>query len=554
MINAAKADEAGSYETKSHETKSHETKSHAETEGKCGTEHSPKAHRETDKAHTETELKLALSPAGEYEIANHPAFHPSGANGPKQVHLTTTYFDTADGRLDRSGLSLRVRDTGNGRIQTVKQRGKPGVAASRGEWEWPIEQSEPDLRRLSALPVEKQLPPSLAGALQPVVVTDVERTVRVLHLPEGVVIEAALDRGTVAAGDRRETIRELELELHRGDPASLYRLALELHASAPLSVVAQSKAERGRRLGDGQAPPSVKAGDIVLHPELSAAQGLSQIVAEGLGHLLANQPAARSGDAEGVHQMRVAIRRLRAALVLFAEHIEPHAYERITAELRRIGQVFGAARDWDVFALELLPHALCAGAAAGWRNLSSGPVEARRGAAHECFEKELEGPPFTALVLGLAAWAAEGRSSAKAFGKGLQAPLEEVAPELLAPLAEKVARRGRHIARRSDPELHALRKSLKKLRYAVEFLASLYPKKEVKAYLHHCKKLQKTLGSINDGVTATHLARELTEAGRVDLVAALAAVAQQSSRQRRASLRDLPDQWADFRREKCFWA
>jgi inorganic triphosphatase YgiF len=128
---------------------------------------------------------------------------------------------------------------------------------------------------------------------------------------------------------------------------ALYQLALALHAAAPLTVMKESKAERGYRLRSRRPPAALKASDVALDSGTSTAETFRLLLASGLSHLLVNRAVALSGDAEGIHQMRVAIRQLRAVLILLEPHLEPHATSRFVAELRRIGQVFNEARDWD---------------------------------------------------------------------------------------------------------------------------------------------------------------------------------------------------------------
>ena len=219
------------------------------------------------------------------------------------------------------------------------------------------------------------------------------------------------------------------------------------------------------------------------------------MMAGRLGELLANQPAAVAGVPEGVHQMRIAIRRLRTALALFEPHLEPHTAAQFGAELRRIGQVLGGARDWDVFCLETLPKALRDGPGAAWEPALREAAEAARGEAGRGVGQEFGQPALTSLALGLAAWLEDARAVPALVGDGrLQRPLSKIASPMLERLARKVAKRGRRIGRRSAEELHALRKAMKKLRYAVEDLAGLYDARAVEGYVAACKKLQKQLG------------------------------------------------------------
>jgi len=305
--------------------------------------------------HTETELKLVISPAAERRLEELAAFRPPSASEPKSQRIVTTYFDTPHRDLARRGLSLRVRRAGEKRIQTVKASGDAGVAAARGEWEWPIAKEEPDLDLVATTPVVDRLPPKLDKQLEPVVVTDVVRTTRTVQL-EGNTIEAALDSGSIEAGDAKEPVHELELELREGAPGALYRLALTLHAATPVAVETESKAARGYRLKERSAPRAEKPTDMTLARDVNAVDGLREIVANALGHLLANRAAALAGDAEGIHQTRVAIRRLRSALRLFGPRLEPHATALFQSELKRIGRIIGEARDWDVFCVEMLPE------------------------------------------------------------------------------------------------------------------------------------------------------------------------------------------------------
>ena len=313
----------------------------------------------------------------------------------------------------------------------------------------------------------------------------------------------------------------------------------------------ESKGARGYRLANRAKPEAHKSKDTAIDPRTNGAEAFRQIVNAGLGHLLANQPAGLAGDAEGVHQMRVAIRRLRAALALFQPFLEPHAAALFQDELRRIGRVFGEARDWDVFCLQILPEVLETERDAGWRDLLLEPATMARAAAHTDFIGEIRDPAFTRLVLGLASWAEEMRLPGLSEP---QRPIEDLCPALLDRLAAKVARRGRQIRHRSEAELHALRKSLKKLRYGIDFLRPVFDPAPLKSYMRDCKKLQQTLGDINDTVTATALAERLVKGTRLDLAPAVAALAEQLDRRRGDALSHLAKRWDAFSDQPRFWA
>lgn len=299
-----------------------------------------------------------------------------------------------------------------------------------------------------------------------------------------------------------------------------------------------------------QAPS--KAADPILSGDMRAAGAMGEIMTGALTHLRANQPSAASGDVEGVHQIRVAVRRLRSALVLFRPHLEPHAAGRFETELQRTGRVFGDARDWDVFCTETLVRANAdCGAEV---ELLLAAAEPRRDAAHWHLRAELDGPAFAHLCDGLAEWADRASADPAGVGDGrMRRKLERVAPDLLDRLARKVDRRGRHLRTRPAEELHALRKSLKKLRYGMDFLAGLYGRKSVDAFRHDCKALQETLGRINDSAAAARLGSTLDAGDRPDLAPAVGALVQWAERSRAQSTGRLPQAWRRFRDAKRPW-
>ena len=497
----------------------------------------------------EVELKLTFPAEARARIDRHPALQEASS---QVQHLRTVYYDTPDLTLERSGLTLRVRTDGDQRVQTLKSKGVGnGVAQSRGEWEWPIRTDKPDFGRVAGTEVGGTLDPHIGDRLEPILVTDVHRTVRSLLFDGGATVEVAIDDGSIRAGDAQEPVREIELELKAGPVAPLYRLALELHSDLPLLVGAEPKSARGYRLKTGQPPRAEKAHEPDLDRHMRGVDALRRIVASGLGGLLANQPAAAFADPEGIHQMRIAIRRLRTALVLFKPHLESHAATRFEIELRRLGGILGSARDSDVFCLETLPAGLDRPSEESWGRLLGRAAEKERTASHRVIADEFTQGALTGLVLGLAAWVED--EDDLVGGKALGKRLSDLAPDLLDRVLKKVLKRGRHIERRSSAELHAVRKSLKKLRYSADYFASLFPRKSVKLYLKRCKRLLELLGELNDATMALTLSERLDRDVHLDLVPALGALAHSSEKRRKKALRRLPDAWDEFSDAAPFW-
>jgi inorganic triphosphatase YgiF len=105
-----------------------------------------------------------------------------------------------------------VKSGGVAKAQETQSNAGGGAATSRGEWEWPVRDDKPNLAQAAGNPVVGRLPPDIGERLQPLVVTDVVRTARTLDF-QGSMIEVALDSGSIVAGDQKQPIHELELEL-----------------------------------------------------------------------------------------------------------------------------------------------------------------------------------------------------------------------------------------------------------------------------------------------------------------------------------------------------
>ncbi|MSQ47042.1 MAG: CYTH domain-containing protein [Deltaproteobacteria bacterium] len=199
---------------------------------------------------TEIELKLLIASEDARRFLRHPLITALTWRKFAPQRLLSIYYDTTDCVLHQQRIAVRLRRVGRRWIQTVKTEGRVTAGVhERPEWECDTtkdtfvfdEIADPTLRALFA-------DPHLRHALHPVFVTDFSRTRRLLHLPSGDVVECALDRGEIHAGEDRLPICEVELELKSGDPRCLADLALRLRATLSLKPGNVSKAERGYRL------------------------------------------------------------------------------------------------------------------------------------------------------------------------------------------------------------------------------------------------------------------------------------------------------------------
>ena len=233
----------------------------------------------------ETEIKLRVSPETLAALREHPLLKKRNKSGWQRHALFNQYYDTADRELAGARVALRLRRDGEQFIQTLKSRGQSVAGLSeRNEWDWPLTRPELDTGLLD----DSCWPAALAeldkSRLAPIFSTDFERDKAEIAWGRGkakVVIEAALDHGSVVAGDAQEEICELELELRQGESAALLELAEMLAADLPLMPCDISKAERGYRLFD---PNSYSV--QLPAPALEVEQTLDSALAAVAWHLL----------------------------------------------------------------------------------------------------------------------------------------------------------------------------------------------------------------------------------------------------------------------------
>ena len=438
----------------------------------------------------EIELKFLIPPEAAEAILG--ALDGEGA----VRQLDATYYDTADHALRRAGFGLRVRDGEGGRKQTLKSASAGGVF-SRGEWEEKIAGPAPDRDALARTPVAAML---ADAALSPVFTTRVERVIRLVRAGE-TLIEVALDRGQLSAGDRHAAVCELELELKAGDPAALFDLARTLARHAPLRLSLISKAERGYGLAVGEAASPVRRQTAALGPEASVGEALQAIGQAGLAHLCAALEALRERpEPDSVHQARVAARRLRAMLKIFKPLSRDAAAMALNAELDWLAGELDAARELDVFVGEVWEGSAKDVPFAG-RDAFERGLKAARATAYLRMEAALESPRARDVLLEAAAWLEAGAwTSDPALAEIRKARAASLASNVLDHLRRRMKKGAKRFDDLDPHGRHRLRLKGKALRYAAEDLAVLFPDhpRRAERFLAAAKAVQDTLGALND--------------------------------------------------------
>ncbi len=404
--------------------------------------------------------------------------------GPPAVHdLDATYIDTVDLRLARHHVTVRRRRGGDDAGWHVKV---PGEAGARVEHRAPLRGEEfPAALDLQIRALRRGAP--LYGVAR----IRTTRREHPLRDADGRVLAVVAEdevRAQVGGAEPREW-RELEVELVDGEPALLAEVdrALRKAGARPASVPSKLARALGDRLPAAPASPT--------DPTVAAVVGYARAQRDAL---LAMDPAVRRDEPEGVHDMRVATRRLRSTLRTFRPLCNSERAGAVRDELKWLAHQLGAVRDAEVMrdrlaeAVRALPEELVVGPVAaridGW--LAAG-IEADRRRLLEA----LDSTRYYALL--------------DALDDLLDAVPAQPSVRTVVDRARKALRRAdRDLdAARDDPSLHEARKEFKRARYAVEALTPIAGK-PARQLAKRLTALQDVLGSHQDATVTQDLLRE----------------------------------------------
>jgi triphosphatase len=434
------------------------------------------------RSHTrEIELKLSGAPDALARSADHAAAlfeRRTSSAPPAAVQVRTVYYDTPKLELAATGVSVRLRRDGDRRLLTLKTRGdagtEQGAAATRREWETPLDDDHFDPAMLDRFDGAGLVPPELRGALRPCFTTLITRRTLLLAAADGVVIEMSIDHGEALTEHASEPISEIELELKQGPVSALFRLALDLHAHTPLRLEGESKADVGLRLLTGRAPQAVAPPPLGLSRLLTGGEALRHGQRGAVACITANLSAARHGDACAVAQIRAGLRRLRWALRPLP-HLSADDDLRILSSGRRRLE----ARLAPVLAWDGLIRRLRANDAP--RKLLAAAADMRDDAVNEAVAA-LNSPRFTAWLLTLAA-RTEDESRPVLPAALLETPAALLWGARLEHLARRCAGALKRLATGDHSAAAKLRRRLRRLTEAAEAGRGLYPPAATQAFI-----------------------------------------------------------------------
>jgi len=455
----------------------------------------------------------------------------------KTRDLKIVWHDTADGALAQQGLSLCEYPA-----------------------DWRLERLHPDKNTewhpatpppcLDAAAAPDGLAHPLPGPLTPTAAfTGRQRDIPLKY--QGAPARLTILEGTLRGVLQDQPVCRLILS---GEPRAMAGLAIAMAQHVALRPPLCSLAAEAFAVVKGAPPAPRRLGAPKIPPQASTAEALTVIIAHLADVILywgAAVPTATRP--EPVHQMRVAVRRLRSALSVFRRALpgEDAWHADLAAELKSLARALGAARDWDVFLAETAAD--IEKVFASDRRIATMITAAgkKRAAAYADLHGLLNaGPAWRRLSLSLALLPSL-RPWDDVTADAFSSPAAAYASKALDRRLKNVLAAGDSLAHMPQDQLHELRKTAKRLRYAIEFFAPLFPEKPVHKYLGKLETLQEDFGAINDTAVAAHLASALGT-GTNRAFAAGAVHGFGAARVTRAT-KKLHRSWAKFYRETPFW-
>jgi inorganic triphosphatase YgiF len=470
----------------------------------------------------ETELKFQVPPAQRAALLRAVATASA-----QTTRLRAAYVDTPALDLARAGLALRLRQEGRVWVQTLKGRGDGLMQRLEHEVRLPPQRGVPalDLQRHAGTPAAAALSAALpAGAeLQVLYRTDIQRLHRRARF-EGAVIEIAYDRGALHAGGRSAQVDEIEFELLSGAPAALAGLARRWAARHGLWWDCRTKSERGTRLAlQREQVPATEAVAAAWRPGATPGAAWAAALQAALAQALPNaaEIASGQGTPEHLHQLRVALRRLRSHLRVLAPWSgQADAALALEADWRPVFMALGTAREADLWAARWAPRLQAAGApdwAPPGEHGAAAPADIVVGAVFNDLllrSLVLALPPHAAAMAAVDGTLAKAavKVPAAAIGVADHADLAGAAVALLRGPWRTARRDASHFAAATEDEQHRTRKRLKRLRYALEALQPLFDAKATRRLLKAMRGALQALGDLNDLQSAAALCRAHAEA------------------------------------------
>jgi CHAD domain-containing protein len=434
--------------------------------------------------------------------------------------IVDVYLDTLDWRLYESGWAYRWQDKGSNCCIGLKSLSRQDSAVQQRE---EIEQS------VVALPAGPDaIPP---GVVADFIAADFPREAPrelfrvkkirrryMVHTPNETELELCLDMTEIESiqkplGDAvgRVEFFELEMELSQGNPEELHSLAEKLESRLKLLPARLSKFERGLHAAGLRPPGSLIAVKEIPSVTTPMSRLAYRCLAEDFHEVLFHEGGAWEGiDPEGVHQMRVAVRRIREALKFFNRFLAQRSIVKIGRELKWLAQVLGDVRDLDVYRENFEGYSMIVGKN-DLANLATyqEELDKQRKQARKRLVRALSSPRYEQLISRFKRFLELGPPQSQ-LSQSRTVSVHGM--KLVTKRFKKVHKKARAIKSDTPPEpYHQLRIDCKRLRYACEFLEPVLDQKLLGRFVKHLKVLQTVLGDHQDACVASDRLREFAD-------------------------------------------
>lgn len=450
-----------------------------------------------DESNQEIELKLQLLKDVKAEaIWQLPYVKRGLIDSPEQTFLYSVYYDSIDQRLLKQGYSLRVRKNKGDYTLTVKKMGHVTAGLhQRTEWNYSLSSEVPSVEAIEDKELLALLELALEGQrLEPLMVTDFTRTQSNWQDEKGNLVELAIDEGHIETDKQRHVIREVELELKRGKATILLRLGEALASAFSMNPANESKFYRGLQML-GLVNQGVSFDENLKKTQININQHdmrnvVHVLLEEAFRQVLARyQHLSKNGITdEGVHQIRVSCRHVRSLLHFFKPILSETSWKPLNEDLRSLANRFAKLREIQVMKYHY-QQSTCTETCSQFEEIIGEQYDKEL----KYTEKIMKSGEMTPALL---------RSWRRVMSLQLKKKYEnkritDFAEGRLTSWVEKYNQVYSKITTDDMQHLHQARIRAKRIRYAVEWLQPILPKKLVKT-VRPLKEHQELMGQLHD--------------------------------------------------------
>lgn len=445
----------------------------------------------------EIELKLQLLNEATGELLWSNPYVKNGLTSPPETKdLFSVYYDTRDHHLLKQGFTLRVRKDNGTYTLTIKKMGNAaGGLHQRAEWNYPLPSEAPSLEYIEDQELRERLNSVLKDrTLAALMTTAFKRTQSNWQDKDGNLLELAIDEGQIETEKSVEIIREVELELKRGQTTALLAMGEQLALSLPMIPGNKSKFYRGLQMLelDNEKVTSKKTLEPKQLPikDNGLGKAIPMLLEEAFYQVLVyyERLCQHEITVEEVHQIRVSSRHARSLLIFFKPALTEESSKPLGNEFKSLATNFGKLREVQVMKYHF-NQSPCVGFCGQLEEIINEEV----GKELQAMRKTIKSGTLTPLVLRL--WRLVMTLQVKEAYENQSISL--FAEERLAAWQEKCNRRQLKLSPGDMNRLHQQRIRVKRIRYAADWLRPVLSKKAAKT-IKTSKAQQEIMGELHD--------------------------------------------------------